>query len=124
MILDEYLQGDLTPTRLQPSWVTSKKYVFQSDDGGLSVLDTATNKVSTLATNHTLRQLNVQGYECSNDLRYVLFRHNVKKVNAPTSNLATGCATHICCCFYCRFSKNHLMHFIPYTMLITIITCL
>ncbi|XP_005178045.2 prolyl endopeptidase FAP [Musca domestica] len=86
MILDEYLQGDLTPTRLQPSWVTSKKYVFQSDDGGLSVLDTATNKVSTLATNHTLRQLNVQGYECSNDLRYVLFRHNVKKIFKKSFN--------------------------------------
>lgn len=81
MILDEYLQGDLTPSRLQPSWVTTKKYVFQSDDGALSVLDTATNTVSTLATNHTLRQLNVQGYQCSNDLRYVLFRHNVKKVH-------------------------------------------
>nr|XP_012223652.1 PREDICTED: dipeptidyl peptidase 4 isoform X4 [Linepithema humile] len=26
------------------------------------------------------RQLNVQGYECSPDLRYVLFRHNVKPV--------------------------------------------
>ncbi|XP_023299933.1 prolyl endopeptidase FAP isoform X2 [Lucilia cuprina] len=80
MILDEYLQGDLTPSRLQPSWVTTKKYVFQSDDGALSVLDTATNTVSTLATNHTLRQLNVQGYQCSYDLRYVLFRHNVKKI--------------------------------------------
>ena len=85
MILDEYLQGDLTPSRLQPSWVTTKKYVFQSDDGALSVLDTATNTVSTLATNHTLRQLNVQGYQCSNDLRYVLFRHNVKKVTASIS---------------------------------------
>lgn len=84
MILDEYLQGDLTPTRLEPSWITTKKYVFQSDDGGLSVLDTTTNTVSTLATNHTLRQLNVQGYHCSNDLRFVLFRHNVKKVNTET----------------------------------------
>uniref|UniRef100_A0A1A9V2A1 Peptidase S9 prolyl oligopeptidase catalytic domain-containing protein n=1 Tax=Glossina austeni TaxID=7395 RepID=A0A1A9V2A1_GLOAU len=80
MILDEYLQGDLTPTRLEPSWITTKKYVFQSDDGGLSVLDTTTNTVSTLATNHTLRQLNVQGYHCSNNLRFVLFRHNVKKI--------------------------------------------
>lgn len=28
------------------------------------------------------RQLNVQGYECSSDLRYVLFRHNVKPVSS------------------------------------------
>ncbi|XP_055836833.1 inactive dipeptidyl peptidase 10 isoform X2 [Episyrphus balteatus] len=80
MILDEYLQGDLTPNRLQPAWVTTRKYVFQSDDGGLAVLDTATNTVQTLVTNHTLRQLNVRGYHCSYDLRYVLFRHNVKKI--------------------------------------------
>ncbi|XP_014089401.1 dipeptidyl peptidase 4 [Bactrocera oleae] len=80
MILDEYLQGDLTPTRLQPAWVTTRKYVFQSDDGGLAILDTTSNSVSTLVTNHTLRQLNVRGYQCSHDLRYVLFRHNVKKI--------------------------------------------
>ncbi|XP_037913635.1 inactive dipeptidyl peptidase 10 isoform X2 [Hermetia illucens] len=80
MILDEYLQGDLTPQRLQPTWVTKTKYVFQSDDGGLAVLDTATDSVTTLVTNHTLRQLNVKSYQCTVDLRYVLFRHNVKKV--------------------------------------------
>jgi len=28
------------------------------------------------------RQLNVHGYECSSDLRYVLFRHNVKPVSS------------------------------------------
>lgn len=81
MILDEYLQGDLTPKRLEPTWVTKETYVFQSDDGGLSVLDITTNTISTLATNHTLRQLNVQGYQCSTDLRYVLFGHNIKKVS-------------------------------------------
>lgn len=27
------------------------------------------------------RQLNVQGYQCSADLRYVLFKHNVKPVS-------------------------------------------
>ncbi|KRF98607.1 uncharacterized protein Dwil_GK27651, partial [Drosophila willistoni] len=80
MILDEYLQGELTPTRLQPSWVTTKKYVFQADDGGLAILDTTTNSINILVTNHTIRQLNVHGYQCSHDLKYVLFRHNVKKI--------------------------------------------
>ncbi|SPP81613.1 prolyl endopeptidase FAP isoform X2 [Drosophila guanche] len=79
MILDEYLQGELTPTRLQPSWVTPQKYVFQADDGGLAILDTTTNLINILVTNHTLRQLNVRGYQCSHDLKYVLFKHNVKK---------------------------------------------
>ncbi|XP_043064293.1 dipeptidyl aminopeptidase-like protein 6 isoform X2 [Drosophila ficusphila] len=79
MILDEFLQGDLTPSRLPPSWVTSQKYVFQSDDGGLAILDTTTNIINVLVTNHTLRQLNVYGYMCSHDLKYVLFKHNVKK---------------------------------------------
>lgn len=82
MILDEYLQGELTPTRLKPSWVTTKKYVFQSDDGGLSILDTSLNSINILVTNHTIRQLNVRGYQCSHDLKYVLFSHNVKKVSS------------------------------------------
>jgi len=81
MILDEYLQGDLIPRRLPSSWVTTQKYVFQSDDGSLAVLDTTTNLVKVLVTNHTLRQLNVRRYLCSSDLKYVLFTHNVKKVS-------------------------------------------
>ncbi|XP_059617511.1 inactive dipeptidyl peptidase 10 isoform X1 [Phlebotomus argentipes] len=80
MILDEYIQGDLAPNRLTPTWVTRSKFVFQSDDGGLAVLDTANDSVTTLVTNHTLRQLNVKGYQCTSDLRYVLFKHNVKQV--------------------------------------------
>lgn len=54
MILDEYLQGDLTPHGLPPSWVTKTKFVFHADDGGLAVLDTASDSVTTLVTNHTL----------------------------------------------------------------------
>lgn len=54
MILDEYLQGDLTPSRLPSTWVSRSHFVFQSDDGGLAVLDTANDSISTLVTNHTL----------------------------------------------------------------------
>jgi hypothetical protein len=54
MNLDEYLQGDLTPNRVPPTWVTNTKFVFQSDDGGLAVLDTANDSVSVLVTNHTM----------------------------------------------------------------------
>ncbi len=54
MLLDEYLQGDLTPNRLPPTWVSRTKFVFQSDDGGLAVLDTANDSVNILVTNHTL----------------------------------------------------------------------
>ncbi|KAI8037967.1 hypothetical protein M5D96_009008, partial [Drosophila gunungcola] len=43
------------------------------------MLDTSTNLINVLVTNHTLRQLNVQGYLCSRDLKYLLFKHNVKK---------------------------------------------
>ncbi|KAJ6649253.1 Inactive dipeptidyl peptidase 10 [Pseudolycoriella hygida] len=80
MLLDEYLQGDLTPNRLPPTWVSRTKFVFQSDDGGLAVLDTANDSVNILVTNHTLRQLNVKGYQCTSDLGHVLFKHNVKQV--------------------------------------------
>lgn len=54
MLLDEYLQGDLTPNRLPPTWVSRTKFVYQSDDGGLAVLDTANDSVNILVTNHTL----------------------------------------------------------------------
>lgn len=54
MILDEYLQNDLSPNRLQPAWVSRTKFVFQSDDGSLSVYETTNNSVKTLVTNHTL----------------------------------------------------------------------
>ena len=54
MLLDEYLQGDLTPNRLPPTWLSSTKFVFQSDDGGLAVLDTSNDSVKSLVTNHTL----------------------------------------------------------------------
>ncbi|XP_055534810.1 inactive dipeptidyl peptidase 10 isoform X1 [Wyeomyia smithii] len=80
MNLDEFLQKDVVPQRLPSIWINSNKFVFQSDEGGLAVLDTAKNSVSILVTNHTLRQINVMGYQCSHDLRYVLFRHNVKQV--------------------------------------------
>ncbi|XP_055593286.1 dipeptidyl peptidase 4 [Uranotaenia lowii] len=80
MKLDEFLQKEIIPQRLPSMWINNKQFVFQSDDGGLAVLDTTTNSVSTLVTNHTLRQINVKGYQCSHDLRYVLFKHNMKQV--------------------------------------------
>lgn len=54
MKLDDFLQKEIIPQRLPSMWINSKKFVFQSDDGGLAVLDTATNTVSTLVTNHTI----------------------------------------------------------------------
>jgi hypothetical protein len=107
MKFDEYLQDELAPKRLPSIWVTNTKFVFQSDDGSLAILDTANDSVTTLVTNHTMvraqcwliyepqtwqkttpslsinsqRQLNVQGYQCTSDLRYVLFTHNVKYVS-------------------------------------------
>ncbi|KAK9731513.1 Dipeptidyl peptidase IV (DPP IV) N-terminal region [Popillia japonica] len=80
MGLDEYLQGRLSPRRLPPSWISETHFVFQDDNGGLAVLDTSNFTVSLLVTNHTLRQLDVRGYQCSNDLKYVLFQHNLKSV--------------------------------------------
>lgn len=47
-------QGELSPRRLPSSWISSTHFVFQSDDGGLAVLDTRNFTVSLLVTNHTL----------------------------------------------------------------------
>ncbi|XP_066594146.1 inactive dipeptidyl peptidase 10 isoform X2 [Prorops nasuta] len=80
LTLEECLRGDLTPHRLPPTWISHDKFVYQGDDGSLTLLDTSNNTVTLLVSNHTLRQLNVQGYQCSSDLRYVLFKHNVKPV--------------------------------------------
>lgn len=54
MTFDEYLQDEFTPKRLPSSWVTNTKFVFQSDDGSLAILDTANDSVTTLVTNHTM----------------------------------------------------------------------
>lgn len=54
MKFDEYLQDEFTPHRLPSSWVTQTKFVFQSDDGSLAILDTANDSVTTLVTNHTM----------------------------------------------------------------------
>lgn len=62
MLLDEYLQGDLTPNRLPPTWVSRTKFVFQSDDGGLAVLDTSNDSVKSLVTNHTLVSVRIFMY--------------------------------------------------------------
>lgn len=112
MLLDEYLQGELSPNRLPPTWVSRTKFVFQSDDGNLAVYETTNNTVKTLVTNYTLvssthhlsslwlnpliafffpfsgrtnrqiqRQLNVKGYQCTTNLDFVLFKHDVKNVS-------------------------------------------
>ncbi|XP_019867490.1 inactive dipeptidyl peptidase 10 isoform X2 [Aethina tumida] len=81
MQLEELLQGKLNPGRLPSTWISQAHFVFQADDGSLAVLDTSNNfTISILVTNHTLRQLNVKGYQCSKDLKYVLFQHDVKSV--------------------------------------------
>lgn len=54
MTFDEFLQDEFTPKRLPSSWVTNTKFVFQSDDGSLAILDTANDSVTTLVTNHTM----------------------------------------------------------------------
>jgi hypothetical protein len=54
MKLSEYLQGDLTPRRMPPVWISHTQFVFQTDDGALAYLDTSNDTVSLLVTNHTL----------------------------------------------------------------------
>jgi hypothetical protein len=54
MKLGEYLQGDLTPRRMPPVWISHTHFVFQTDDGALAYLDTINDTVSLLVTNHTL----------------------------------------------------------------------
>lgn len=54
MKLDEYLQGELSPNRLPPGWISHTHFVFQVDDGALAYLDTSNNNVTQLVSNHTL----------------------------------------------------------------------
>lgn len=59
LTLDECLRDDLTPHRLQPTWITHDKFVYQADDGSLTLLDTSNNSVSLLVSNHTLVSVTV-----------------------------------------------------------------
>lgn len=54
MRLDEYLQGNVAPQRLPSYWVTNTRFLFQNDDGGLAIFDTANDSVTILVTNHTM----------------------------------------------------------------------
>lgn len=74
MLLDEYLQGDLSPNRLPPTWVSRTKFVFQSDDGGLAVYETTNNSVKTLVTNHTLVSSFYGSLTIDTDYRLLLFK--------------------------------------------------
>ncbi|KOB70112.1 Inactive dipeptidyl peptidase 10 [Operophtera brumata] len=84
MRLDEFLRGDLTVNRLPTTWVSPHQLIYQADDGGLFAFNTFNNTLTVLVTNHTLRQLNVRGYQCSPNLRYVLFQHNIREVYQRT----------------------------------------
>lgn len=59
LTLDECLRDDLTPHRLPPTWISHEKFVYQADDGSLTLLDTRKNIVSLLVSNHTLVRIYV-----------------------------------------------------------------
>ncbi|CAB3386697.1 Hypothetical predicted protein [Cloeon dipterum] len=80
MDLSEVLGGELRPHRLPSVWLSARHFVFHADDGSLALWSVQTGAITTLVTNHTMRQLDVQGYQVSADRKYVLFRHNVKPV--------------------------------------------
>lgn len=61
LTLDECLRDDLTPHRLTPTWITHDKFVYQADDGSLTLLDTSNNSVSLLVSNHTLVRITRRG---------------------------------------------------------------
>ncbi|KAL1123724.1 hypothetical protein AAG570_001497, partial [Ranatra chinensis] len=54
MDLQEYLQADLDPDRLPPAWTTPTHFIFQADDGGLSVYNASSDNVTQLVANHTI----------------------------------------------------------------------
>ncbi|XP_065218302.1 inactive dipeptidyl peptidase 10 isoform X2 [Planococcus citri] len=80
LTLDDLLRGDLFPKRLPSMWVSSTGFVYQTDDGSLSLFNTTTNNVTNLVSNYTLSHLDVKEYACSNDLKYILLKHNLNQV--------------------------------------------
>ncbi|CAH1391632.1 unnamed protein product [Nezara viridula] len=67
--LQEVLQGEIAGSRLSPAWVSGSHFLFQADDGGLSVFSTVTGNVSTLVSNHTLRGYSYIGIPPFNEWR-------------------------------------------------------
>jgi ABC-type spermidine/putrescine transport system permease subunit I len=54
MVLEEYLQGDLAPERLPPAWISSTQFIFQSDDGGLTLYNSSSDNLTQILNNHTV----------------------------------------------------------------------
>ncbi|XKL68722.1 hypothetical protein PGB90_006491 [Kerria lacca] len=71
---------DIFPDRLPSMWISSTGFVYQNDDGDLSMYNTTSNNVTVLISNYTLNQINVKEYKCSRDLKYILLKSNIHKV--------------------------------------------
>ncbi|KAJ8915617.1 hypothetical protein NQ315_003401 [Exocentrus adspersus] len=84
MQLNEFMQisqDELTTSRLPSSWISSTHFVFQADDGSLSILDTSKNfSITILVTNNILKQNDVRSYQCSKDLSYVLLQYDLEPI--------------------------------------------
>lgn len=52
--LENFLSGDLFPQRLPSVWISSTGFVYQTDDGSLSLFNTTSNNVTVLVSNFTL----------------------------------------------------------------------
>lgn len=54
LTLDDLLRGDLLPKRLPSMWISPTGFVYQTDDGSLSLFNTTTNNATNLVSNYTL----------------------------------------------------------------------
>lgn len=78
MKLGEYLQGDLTPRRMPPLWISHTHFVFQTDDGALAYLDTTNDTVSLLVTNHTL--VSPVAYSRTHNTKEIIDHNSLSKI--------------------------------------------
>ncbi len=55
LCLEDILHNtDIFPERLPSAWISSTKFVYQDDDGDLSLYNTIDNNITILISNYTL----------------------------------------------------------------------
>ncbi|KAI1291876.1 Inactive dipeptidyl peptidase 10 [Halotydeus destructor] len=78
--LEDIVSKEFQPKQMECSWISDTEVVYKNSDGALVIYNVIDNSTHTAVPNSTLRQYNVEKFSVSNDKRYILLVHEIKKL--------------------------------------------